>query len=459
MRTSTGAQARGSPEQRVRRLVAQLRNQVLWDSLLIVSPPLLGSVYLAVYLYQAASITSATLLLLSGAALCTGLLGVVLRTFPLVPSATFAARLLDDKTAGQDRFLTLVTMDAARGAAAWVERLRSEVAALLERIDYRRAFPYRIKRSFYGSLLVSFIAVVLFHLFIPLVTSNVRQAPPQQRISEVAEKIARSPSLSALAQELHTLAVKLQQPNLSEQEKQALIQPIREQVEKQRKSEPEQESRALLGQALSTLKELEQQSPRSQEQDSEKGGGAQASLSQQGQREGRQSQDGGDSKGQLNASQNTGMQQAQAAQGGSPKEQGKETEPKDRHDGQSHQAQAEKAQKDAGMERAGKTQGGSQEKPGRSRSEEIPQGAPPVERFHKPGERGQEGVKSARYVQVQLPEDLVADSQGEGTMTKQSREAKAYPKAPVGNVPLPAHVPEAPAEKQQLPLEYRGIIR
>jgi hypothetical protein len=29
----------------------------------------------------------------------------------------------------------------------------------------------------------------------------------------------------------------------------------------------------------------------------------------------------------------------------------------------------------------------------------------------------------------------------------------------VSNVPLPPHVPDAPAEKQQLPLEYRGIIR
>jgi hypothetical protein len=29
----------------------------------------------------------------------------------------------------------------------------------------------------------------------------------------------------------------------------------------------------------------------------------------------------------------------------------------------------------------------------------------------------------------------------------------------VSNVPLPAHVPNAPAEKQQLPIEYRGVIR
>ena len=60
---------------------------------------------------------------------------------------------------------------------------------------------------------------------------------------------------------------------------------------------------------------------------------------------------------------------------------------------------------------------------------------------------------------MQLPEELAADSKGEATTIKQTKEAKAYPKAPVSNVPLPAHVPEAPTEKQQLPLEYRGIIR
>jgi hypothetical protein len=60
---------------------------------------------------------------------------------------------------------------------------------------------------------------------------------------------------------------------------------------------------------------------------------------------------------------------------------------------------------------------------------------------------------------VQLPEELAADAKGETTTTKQAKEARAYPTAPVSNVPLPAHVPDAPAEKQQVPLQYRGIIR
>jgi hypothetical protein len=255
--------------------------------------------------------------------------------------------------------------------------------------------------------------------------------------------------------------MKLEHPNVAEQEKQTLIHKTLEQVEKQQKKEEEKESRALLGEASSTLQGLEQQSARSQQKDAEKGGGgAQSNPSQEGQGEGKQSQGGGgDSKGELNAERSKDMQQGQGAQG-DPKEQGKEKNQQSQRDGKDNQPDpSNKSDKDTGKELTGKTPGGSQEKLGRSRSEEIPQGAPPPERFYQPGEQGKEGVKGARYVTVQLPEELAADSKGEGTTSKPSKETKAHPKAPVSNAPLPAHVPDAPTETQQLPLEYRGIIR
>jgi hypothetical protein len=460
MRTSTDAQSRDSPEQRVGRLVAQLRNHALWDSLLIFSPPLLIAIYLAVYLYRGAWIAPITFLLLSGAVIGVGLLAVVARTRPLIPSVRSAARLVDEKTRAKDRFLTLATIDVALWPAALVGRLRSEAAAFLEPIDFRREFPYRIKRSFYWSFLVSLIAAALFHLSMPLMGSNRRQAPTYEKLSALAEKMAQRPPLSALAHELQSLAMKLEQPNIAEQEKQTLIHKALEQVEKQQKKEEEKESRALLGEASSTLQGLEQQSGRSQQKDSEKGdGGAQSNPSQEGQGEGKQSQGGGDSKGKLNAERSKDMQQGQGARG-DPKEQGKEKNQQNQRDGKDNQPDpSNKSDKDTGKELTGKTPGGSQEKLGRSRSEEIPQGAPPAERFYQPGEQGKEGVKGARYVTVQLPEELAADSKGEGAISKPSKETRAYPKAPVSNAPLPAYVPDAPTEKQQLPLEYRGIIR
>jgi len=460
MRTSTDAQSRDSPEQWVGRLVAQLRNHALWDSLLIFSPPLLVAIYLAVYLYRGAWIAPITFLLLSGAVIGVGLLAVVVRTRPLIPSVRSAARLVDEKTKAKDRFLTLATIDVGLWPAALVGRLRREAATLLERIDFRREFPYRIKRSFYWSFLVSLIAAALLHLSMPLMGSSRRQAPAYEKLSEVAEKMAQRPPLSALAHNLRTLAMKLEHPNVAEQEKQMLIHETLEQVEKQQKTEEEKENRALLGEASSTLQGLEQQSGRSQQKDSEKGdGGAQSNPSQEGQGEGKQSQGGGDSKGELNAERSKDMQQGQGARG-DPKEQGKEKKQQSQRDGKDNQPDpSNKSDKDTGKELTGKTPGGSQEKLGRSRSEEIPQGAPPAERFYQPGEQGKEGVKGARYVTVQLPEELAADSKGEGAISKPSKETRAYPKAPVSNAPLPAYVPDAPTEKQQLPLEYRGIIR
>jgi hypothetical protein len=57
-----------------------------------------------------------------------------------------------------------------------------------------------------------------------------------------------------------------------------------------------------------------------------------------------------------------------------------------------------------------------------------------------------------------LPEELATE--GKGGQKKDSKSGKtATSQVPVSNVPLPKHVPDAPSEKQQMPLEYRGIIR
>ena len=459
MRISRDAQNPGLPEQRVGQLVGRLRNHALWDSLLIFSPPLLVAIDFGVYLHQAGQIASTAVFLLGGGAIGMGLLVVTVRTRHLMPSVSLVARLLDVKTFSQDRFLTLATIDVGLWPAAMVGRLRDEAAAFLERIDFHRDFPYRIKRSFYWSLMISLLVVGLFHLSLTLMRSSLDQATPYETVSQLADKMAAKPSLSPLARDLENLAMKLQQPDLSEEEKERLIQTALDQVEQQQKKEQEKETRAVLGQASSTLKGLEQQSHGSQQKSSEKGGGAaQNNLSQEGHEEGKQSQGAGDSKGQLNAERNKDIRQGQGLQRGS-KNQGQETSQEGRRDGQNDQTQPSKSDKDTAKELTGKTQSDSQEKLGKSRSEEIPQGAPPAERYYKPGEQGQEGVKGARYITVQLPEDLVANSQGEGAITKQSKEARAYPKPPLSNVPLPAHVPDAPTEKQQLPLEYRGIIR
>jgi len=106
------------------------------------------------------------------------------------------------------------------------------------------------------------------------------------------------------------------------------------------------------------------------------------------------------------------------------------------------------------MKRAGKEEGGGTG--GRNPGEEIPTGKA-AERFLKPGEQGEKGMKGARFVTVQLPEQEAASAGGDSARG-QGRQIR--PKTAVSNVPLrrPDN-PEAAAEKQPLPLEYRGLIR
>jgi hypothetical protein len=455
---SSKAQNRGSPEEWVGRLVARLRHHALWDSLLIFSPPLLVAIYFVAYGYRADWIAPITLLLLSAAIVGAGLFAVVARYRPLIPSIGATARLIDERTDAKDRFLTLATLEVLPHPFSFVARLRGEAAALLERIDFRHEFPYRIKRSFYWSLLGSLLAAALFYLSMPLAESDLRQAPPHENIRELAEKMAQRPRLSGLAQALQILSTKLQQPSVPEPEKRTLIRQALEQVENQRKKEEEKETRDLLGEALSALQDLGEQSGRRQKE-SAQGGGIQSTPADEEPGKGQQSQGSeGANKGERSAEQSNDLKQGKGARG-DLKEQGKEKTSQTEGGGRGEQPDPSKSDKSSGAEVTEKTRGGSQEKLGRSRSEEPPRDAPPAERFYKPGEQGREGIKGAGYVTVQLPEELAVESKGEGILGKPAKESKTYPKVPVSNAPLPAHVPDAPAEKQPLPLEYRGIIR
>jgi hypothetical protein len=152
------------------------------------------------------------------------------------------------------------------------------------------------------------------------------------------------------------------------------------------------------------------------------------------------------------------MQQGKSSQG-NPKEPGSEKNQQNQDDNKNNQPDPNQPGKEQNKVKADKNQGGSKEGAGRDRaSEEPPQGAPPADRFYRAGE-GKDGIKGARYVTVQLPEEVAADAKGESMPTKESKGNRIGAKVPVSNVPLPAHVPNAPTEKQQVPIEYRGIIR
>lgn len=469
MRELSGQDSRENPQRLVSRLVAQLRHQALWDSLLCFSPPLLVLIYIAAYLYHGAWIGPLTALLVTLAAIGVGILGVTLHYRPRVPSVAKASRLVDERTGAEDRFLTLATIEPARGPAGLIARLRTEAAGFLDRIELRRDFSYQVKNSFYASAIVSVLALLLFHLLLPAAPSTSASLLGYQRLRELAEKMTERPRLVPIARSLQTLAAKLEDPKVAPEEKQALIEEAQKKVSEQQKKEKQKDDRDLLGQTASTLKNLEQQSGAGQEQTKQEkgGGGVQSNLPQEGQGEGKPSPGGGgEQQGEMSAQLSKDMQQGKTAQG-DPKEQSSEKNSQKPGDGKGNQPDPNKPDpnkpgKEKGKDSAGKAQGGGDDKGGRGKtSEDIPEGTPPKDRLYNAGEgeKGGQGIKGARYVTVQLPEEMAAETKEEKGRNKDAKGSRVGSKVPVSNVPLPAHVPDAPTETQQMPLEYRGIIR
>ena len=459
MQVYAGHQDRESPEKLIGRVAHRLRNHALWDSLFIVSPPLLAILFLIGVFYSIAWIPGAGVLLLVIAVTSMGLLAVVLRFRPLVPTLSSAARLVDDKVGAKDRFVTLATLGPKPSSEVLVHRLRREAAGLLSRVEIRRDFPYRIKRSFLWSVTGSVFTVVLFHL---LLISSELTAPglsPQQRIRDLAEQMARRPPLAEIARGLQSLATMLENPQVSPQEQQSIIQEMQKQIAQQQKKEEQQDNSDLLSDASSTLKSLEQEAGGQNQQEQQERGGVASNASQEGQGEGKQSQgNGGDSKGEITAQMNKEMGEGKSSQG-NPQGPGQEKNPRAQSEANGNQPDPGTPDKANSQESAGKTHGSSEDKSAKNRSEEVPKNGPPAERYYQPGEQGKQGIKGAGYVTVQLPEELAADSNGAATTSKDGKETKNRPKLPVSNIPLPAHVPDAPAEKQRMPLEYRDLIR
>ncbi len=458
MQGYVGKQEYGSPEDFVHRLVRHLRNHVVWDSLLTFSPPVLALLYLLAVVYRGAWIPALPLLLLALAVIVIGLLAVILRIRPRVLSMPAAARLVDDKAEAKDRFVTLATVELSPSSEAMLARLRREAMGMLSRVEIRRDFPYQLKRPFYWSTIGSLAVILLFHL---LVNSSFTKSgvSPQQRIRDLAEQMTHRPPLAEIARGLQSLADKLDNLQVASEEKQSLIDEMQEQIERQQDREQEQDNQNLLSDASSTLKSLEQETAGGGQQEQKKdGGGVQSNASQEGQGEGKTSQGGGgDSEGELSAQLNPEMKDGKSAQG-DPQGKGQEKNLGDQKEQKANQSDPSNPQKTTD-DSAGKMKQNSEGRSGKNRSEEMPKDGPPAERYRQPGEQGPDGIKGAKYVTVQLPEEIAADSSGMTTSSKDGTENRNRPKLPVSNVPLPAHVPEAPAEKQRMPLEYRDLIR
>lgn len=449
------------PETLAFALKSRLRGHALWDLSLSFVPPLLallGAAYLLV-LSGWISPTSATVLaLLAGA-----IVAVFVWRFyrQRAPELQQAARLVDQRADAKDHFLTLVTLDPAQCQEPLLTRLRSDAAGLASRVELKRDFPYRVKPSTYWSVGSSLtFTLLLYYLILPS-GASVRSIPDTQRLRQLAQKMATTASLKELAAQLKTLAAKLENEKITPEEKQAALQETSQKVAEEEKKQPDKDDRDLLSQAADELKGTEPQhlanGKQEQEQLSNGGGNLQSNLPKEGTGENKQSQgNGGDGQGQTAAQTNKDMRQGKTTGNKDP---GQEKDPRQQGDAKGNQPDPNRPGKDPTKDRADKGQGGSKEGSGKNEaSEEPPQSAPPAERFYRAGE-GKEGLKGARYVTVRLPEEIATDGKGDNKATKDGTGNRRRTAVPLSNVPLPPHLPNATAEKQPMPLEYRDIIR
>ncbi len=461
---------RAKPDDLVGQLTARMGRHVLWDSLLLVLPPLIAALVAGYLCYRVGWLTRLSLALAAAALAGMAVLAVMLRYRPRLPSIAAAAQLIDRQADAKERFLTLATLTSAPAGENFLARLRAEAAGFGARVQLGRDFPYRVKKSFYRSLALSLLAALLLPWLIPPADSLIRPVSVAQRLRQVAAKMAQKESLKALAQEVNQLAAKLEDPKATPKEKQAAAEELEKKIEEQKKQEQDKENQDLLSQAANSLDGKEQQQAAGgdqQKKDQDKGGGGiQSNLPQEGKGEGTKQSDGGGSDGkgdQQSAQMSNDMKQGKSAQG-NPKEKGDEKNSQGQGDAKSDQRDANQPGKEPSNEKTAKSQGKEKDGAGKSpTSEELPQGGAPAERFYKAGEGKDGGIKGKGYVTVQLPEDVAAESKADGQTSQATKESGAGKRTraqlPVSNQPLPAHLPDAPKEKQPMPIEYRGIIR
>jgi hypothetical protein len=454
---------RESPEALVVRLARQLRQHGLWDLLLTILPPLLAVAYCLATLYRMGWMSPAASAVAFTALAGLSLISVVGFLRRKAPPLRLAAGLLDKRTEADDRFITLSTIEPAAAPPSMVSRLRAEARLFLDRIHLGRDFPYRVKRSFYWSFFASLALALLFRLVLPLVHSSISPVSAPQRLRALAARMAERPPLTDLARQFQALAAKVENPKNSEQEKQAAVQELQKNIaQEQSRQAQNDQNRDLLNEAASTLEQMDQQSGAGQQQEQSRnrgGGEIQSNVPQQGQQKTSPSGAGGNAKGDGDAQPNQDIQSGQASRG-EPKEQAKGAAQRKQDEGKRDQAEPSDSEREKSQELAGKIQGNREDKGGKSKaSEEIPQSPPPAERLSRPGEQGNEGIKGARYVTVQLPEEVTAEAKGERGGTNDAKGNRVGQKLPASNVPLPAHLPDAANEKQHVPLEYRGMIR
>ncbi|HWP58930.1 MAG TPA: hypothetical protein VNL14_13640 [Candidatus Acidoferrales bacterium] len=437
------SQPQQAPERVVELIAARLKRHRSWDWGLALLPLAAALLYVPIFLHAAGFIGLESALLASAAVLAATLLLLVAVAAKSRPARARVARLIDSKVGGKERFLTLATSDPARLPPSLRDRLRAQASGLVQRLNVKVHFPYRVKRSFWLSLAAGIAFLVLFHLFFEL---YLRAGGRAEALAELAQGLAQDSRLAGFASRLEALLRKLEDPNLKPEEKQSLIEQMRQQIGEEKASQQDRSTKESLERAERALEGLERGSENKGQ--GEGGGGIGTNLKQDGAGEGKQSKGDGEGRGERAA-----LAQKEKQDGNPMKpSKGEEKEPRQAGKGA---GESQKQEPNTRRESEGAERGEMAGKGGKTREGEVPSGPEP-ERFKRPGEQGDKGLRGAGYVTVELPDE------GGGFLKSGRGEGKKAPRRnlSVSNAPLPPATAAGGAqETQHVPLEYRGLIR
>jgi hypothetical protein len=424
------------------------------------------------------------LLALIAPILCSGLLFVSLWRMQGVAAKETIAALLDEKTAGQDRFLTLATCSETQSNAPFLALVDQQAAKQVASFEPRRDLPFKLDRRVPVALLVAVLSILLLPLIPPTLTLSppVPDSSPEAVLTdleEIAHTLMRkgsTPQEQAIGAQLLTLVQELKDPTLSPQKKRQLIDEAQQRMKlnlplpqllpfdlklfatESKKDngqgnqgdqpQPDNKPLAKANQNLEQLKKTlsaaagnepqpgPQKDGEQKQQPREAGGSIKFNLPQP--------QSG---KQQQRTGQEPAGQQQKSSQDQTPNNQMSGTDPnrpggqKDQGKNQEQKGSTPDPQQNERQEKGtGSTIGGS-----------------PGERFLQPGEQpGGFLTKDARFVKVRIP---VGDEiQAESDRRAENR-GPAQPKVPYSNAPLKEGPPDQAQPKQPIPLEYRKILQ
>jgi hypothetical protein len=408
--------------------------------------------------------------MITGAAMLIGAAGLTAaRFYRREPSRLLAARLADEKSHGDERFVTLATIGDA-GPAEFVSRLRAEAAALVRRIDFRRDFPFSGERSILNSLIAALAAVIVFQLAFEWLP--VFFPAPGNKLAAAAKRLAQEPRFAELAADISGAAQKLQRQSPSAEDKQAIIDEALKNVEDRIVVEQSHgaDTTALQDAAEAIKKTMrETRTPLSLPWLAQGGGNGKGSGQDVGSGAGQKFDNrGGSGSGE--------RQEEKSADKALDRPQQKTSGPQSTARGEKTLERPDHSIKDGSQvkpggadegrktpeEKKGDGEGGemkhlsgakNQSGDGAKQSGRAGENSPAA-----PGEKvsGELNEKDLRYVIVQLPEEAGGNASG----SRDAQGKKSPQAAPSANAPLARpDDPQAAGEKQMLPLEYRGLIR